>query len=436
VIFERLYYAPWELRPVLEPLPPFATYDQVVNAAPAARLHFRHDWGGHRYVIPVVGAPGVTVAAPTVPPAPPPPPGPAGKVGSLGDYTASAQSSSAEEAASSGGGAMNLPPGGIPTAVVSISSSATNPNIGQLIGPSGASLRPGVGQPVPQPVQQPLPFNNPAPQGQAPYVDTSKPCPACTGGPATFPGPQPGSLPSPQPTFPGPQPGSLPSPQPTFPGPQPGTLPQPDPLTLKLRLQRDLEREQQQLQEQQLTQEQQQIERFEELEQQQQSSEQIEQTIREKLALLQTLNEQIAQTQQSSSELQTTVQQQQQITPQVASGPSFVGVLGENFQRFLSDLQSGAECATVFAEFGVPPVVAAGLCLAYQKVKGDARQLSQWAQQVWQSLTSGEQQTQPQPKPNPVQFCVTCESPEDALKYQSGQGSASCYLVEGSYRNG
>jgi len=41
----------------------------------------------------------------------------------------------------------------------------------------------------------------------------------------------------------------------------------------------------------------------------------------------------------------------------------------------------------------------------------------------------------PPPAPSPVEFCVTCESAEDALKYQAGEGGAKCYLVEGSYKD-
>jgi hypothetical protein len=162
-------------------------------------------------------------------------------------------------------------------------------------------------------------------------------------------------------------------------------------------------------------------------ESEQRGEETTDQQIRDKLALLDQINQEIA------SQAGSTTPTQQSIGVPSGSQPTFLDLLRTNFQGFVNDLIHGGECAAVLAKFHVPLPVASALCLGYQQIKGDARAITKWAQDLVGRQGGSPMVVTPPPPPPPpqqVRFCMNCLDQNSALKFMSGQGSDGCFLEE------
>ncbi len=250
-----------------------------------------------------------------------------------------------------------------------------------------------------------------------------------------------GNMPPPSaievPRLPGRQGGPLePAPVLTIPMRQACTTCGGDP-NLELRSQRgDVEKsiktEQQQLQRQTLEQQREEITRYQQEEQRGERT--TDQEIRDKLALLDQINQEIASQQQGGVDGAERGYVQTGIPPS-GSQPRFLDLLRTNLSGFVKDLTSGGECSAVLAKFGVPLNVAAAICLGYQQVKGDAKAITKWAENLVGSGAQGGSPTvimppPPPPPPQQVRFCMNCLDQNSALKFMSGQGSDGCFLEE------
>jgi hypothetical protein len=164
----------------------------------------------------------------------------------------------------------------------------------------------------------------------------------------------------------------------------------------------------------------------------------IDQQIQQKLDLLDSLNLQLAQQENDAREEvfshpENLLQPQQNPLP---PAPTLGQITKQNLLKYLDEAKGTVTCVATLTKLGIPSPLAMAVCAGYQQVKGDAREVEHFVTGL-HDMIFGHGAAQPPPQPaKPMEFCVTCESAEDALKYQSGEGTTGCYLVNGSVKHG